>query len=221
MSRNVEQLKRVIEDKKAVLAPLIREVRPLRQQHQEIKNTHTEKKSTYDSLAAGLQSNRAQLERQVKSLWEECMAEESQYHLLNCQLESVRLHDQRVKAEMKIMVSKDPAEKKKSMRDVLTRKIQEQENRGRALRDKQKDIKDTHEFSMKQVKMWKDLYRLFFKSNKNVFNVHKNRDYKLRHLMKWLQTAELKLTINELIVIIFGIMLTEQDTHHLNNTYNC
>ena len=161
MSRNVEQLKGIIEDKKAVLAPLIREVRPLRQQHQEIKNTHTEKKSTYDSLAAGLQSNRAQLERQVKTLWEECMNEESQYHLLNCQLESVRLHDQRVKAEMKVMVSKDPAEKKKSMRDLLTRKIQEQENRGRALRDKQRDIKDTHEFSMKQVKMWKDLHRLF------------------------------------------------------------
>ncbi len=161
MSRRVEQMKEAIEEKKAALAPLIRDVRPLRQDHQKLLSTHTEVKSTYDNLAAGLKSNRAQIEDEVKQLWEECMAEESQYHYLNCMLESVKLQQQRVAAEMKAMVAKDPAEKKKSLRDQLTRKIQEQENLGRALRDKQKDIKDNHEYSLQQVKMWRDLKQLF------------------------------------------------------------
>lgn len=161
MSRRIEQMKQRIEDKKVTLAPLIRDVRPLRQEHQSILANHTELKSTYDSLAAGYQSNRVQLEEEVRELWEECTAEESQYHYLNCQLESIKLKQQRVATEMKAMVAKDPAEKKKSLRDQLTRKIQEQENLGRALRDKQKDIKENHEYSMNQVKMWKDLRSLF------------------------------------------------------------
>ena len=161
MSKRVEQMKRAIEDKKVTLAPLIRDVRPLRQEHQKLLATHTELKYTYDNLAAGFQTNRVQVEQEVRQLWEECVAEESRFHYLHCMLEAVKLQQQRVAAEMKAMVAKDPAEKKKSLRDQLTRKIQEQENLGRALRDKQKDIKDGHEHSMKQVKMWKDLKQLF------------------------------------------------------------
>ena len=181
MSHSVEQLKALIEEKKSVLAPLIREVRPLRQKHHEIKATHASKKSTYDSTSAGLQSNRSQLEKEVKGLWEDCVAEERQFHLLNCLLESVRLHDQRVKFEMKAIVSKDPAEKKKCLRDQLTRKIHEQENLGRALRDKQKDIKETHEFSLKQVKMWKDLERIF-ERKKECFRLQQEQKQRAKEL---------------------------------------
>ena len=161
MSLNVVRLTRAIEQKKMTLAPLIREVRPLRQQHQELKSNHTEKKAGYDQMAVGLRSNRSQLENEVRGLWEECMAEESRYHYLQCMLQSVHLHQQRVAAEMKSIVTKDPAEKKKSMRDQLTRKIQEQEHLGRALKDKQRAIKESHGFAMHQVKMWTDLQRLF------------------------------------------------------------
>ena len=161
MSKAVEQLKKTIEEKKMTLAPLIRDVRPLRQQYQQVKAMHTNHKHSYDNLAAGLQSNRVQLEREVRDHWEECTNEENTYHYFNCMLQSVRFQQERVAAEMKAMVSKDPVEKKKSMRDQFTRKIQEQENLGRGLRDKQRDIKDNHDFAIKQVKMWKDLQRLF------------------------------------------------------------
>lgn len=181
MSHTVEQLKAIIEEKKTVLAPLIREVRPLRQKHQEIKAAHSNRKSTYDSMAAGYQANRSQLDREVRSLWQDCIEEERQFHYLNCLLESVRLHDQRVKVEMKAMVSKDPAEKKKCLRDQLTRKIHEQENLGRALRDKQKDIKETHEFALGQVKMWKDLERLF-QAKKDCFRLQEERSLREKEL---------------------------------------
>ena len=161
MARAIEQLTAAIESKKAFLAPLIKEVRPLRLRHQEVQAQHTEKKVAYDGLAAGYEGQRSNLEKEVKAYWEETTAEESRYHYLQYMLKSVKLQEQKVAAEMQCYVSSDPAEKRKSLRDQFTRKIQEQENLGKALRDKQKEVKETHGDTMKQVKMWKDLKRLF------------------------------------------------------------
>ena len=161
MTGKIEQLNAAIETKKAFLAPLIKEVRPLRQQHQEVQAAHTEKKVAYDSVAVGLEGQRADLEREVRAYWEETMAEESRYHYLQCMIKSIKLQQERVAAEMRCYVSSDPAEKRKSLRDQFTRKIQEQENLGKALRDKQKEIRETHSDALRQVKMWKDLKRQF------------------------------------------------------------
>ena len=161
MSKGIEQLTAAIESKKAFLAPLIKEVRPLRLKHQEIQAQHAEKKVTYDGMAAGLEGQRLNLEKEVRAYWEETSAEESQYHHLQYMLKSVKLQEQKVAAEMQCYISSDPAEKRKSLRDQFTRKIQEQENLGKALRDKQKEVKETHGDAMKQVKMWNDLKRLF------------------------------------------------------------
>lgn len=45
-------------------------------------------------------------------------------------------------------------------RDMYSKKIMEQENFGKALREKQKSIRDNQETSVKQVKMWRDVQRL-------------------------------------------------------------
>ncbi len=156
----ITELTRKIESKKAFLAPLIKTVRPLRQQYQELQGEHAEKKMTYDGVSAGLRAQRSGLEREVSTLWEETLAEESRYHYLNCMLKSLDLQKERVAAEMRCYVSSDPAEKRKSLRDQYTRKIQEAENLGKALRDQQKEIKETHSSSLNQVKMWNDLKKI-------------------------------------------------------------
>ena len=160
MTSTVNELVATIESKKASLAPVIKEVRPLRQKHQELQAEHAEKKLTYDGVAVGLQSQRSGIEREVNALWEETMAEESRFHYLECMLKSLKLQQERVAAEMKCYISSDPAEKRKSLRDQYTRKIQEAENLGKALRDKQKEVKETHSSSLGQVKMWNDLHKL-------------------------------------------------------------
>ncbi len=45
-------------------------------------------------------------------------------------------------------------------REQYSRKIQEQENLGKGLREKQKMVKENHEPSLQQMKMWKDFERL-------------------------------------------------------------
>ena len=47
-----------------------------------------------------------------------------------------------------------------SFREQMTKKIQEQENLGKALREKQKNLRDNQETNVKQVKMWRDVERL-------------------------------------------------------------
>ena len=160
LTEAIKELNKKIESKKAFLAPLIKDVRPLRQQHQELQGEHAEKKLTYDGVAIGLQTQRAALEREVRAYWEETIAEEGRYHYIQCMLESLKWQQEKVAAEMRAYVSSDTAEQKKSLRDQYTRKIQEAENLGKGLRDKQKELKESHTSSLNQVKMWKDLKKL-------------------------------------------------------------
>lgn len=156
----INELTAKIGSKKASLAPLIKKVRPLRQQCQELQAEHAEKKITYNGVAAGLQAQRSDLEREVQALWEETLLEESRCHYLHCMLQSLELQQERVASEMRGYVSSEPAERRKSLRDQYTRKVQEAENVGKGLRDKQKETKKEHSSSLNQVKMWKDLRKL-------------------------------------------------------------
>ncbi|XP_071499018.1 intraflagellar transport protein 81 homolog [Diadema antillarum] len=160
MSELVRKLNTSIAAKKADLAPIIKELRPLRQQAQELQMEYDEKKTAYDTKAAGLESNRSKLEQEVRAYREECSQEESRYHYLHCMLKMIEMQNQRVASEMKAYTSADQAEKKKAFRDQYTRKLQEQENLGKSLREKQKAVKESHGPSMKQMKMWSDFQTL-------------------------------------------------------------
>lgn len=160
MSEMVKKLTHTIAAKKTDLAPVIKELRPLRQQCQELQQVYDEKKTAYDSMAAGMESNRSKLEQEVKVYREECSQEESRYHYLNCMIKINELQQGRVSDEMKTYVASDPMEKKKAFREQYTRKIQEQENLGKGLREKQKAVRESHGPSMRQMKMWKDFEML-------------------------------------------------------------
>ncbi|XP_063967113.1 intraflagellar transport protein 81 homolog [Lytechinus pictus] len=168
MSHLVQKLNTSIASKKANLAPIIKELRPLRQQAQEMQGVYDDKKTAYDTKAAGLESNRSKLEQEVRAYREECSQEESRYHYLHCMLQIVEMQNQRVASEMKAYTSADQMEKKKAFRDQYTRKLQEQENLGKSLREKQKAVKESHGPSMKQMKMWGD-FQLLMECKKRCF----------------------------------------------------
>uniref|UniRef100_A0A8C8VFP9 Intraflagellar transport protein 81 homolog n=1 Tax=Pelusios castaneus TaxID=367368 RepID=A0A8C8VFP9_9SAUR len=160
MSEMVKKLNALVADKKSNLAPIIKELRQLRQNCQELTQECDEKKVQYDSCAAGLESNRATLEQEVKGLREECIQEESCYHYTNCMKRNLEVQLQRAKDEMKTYVSPDPQDRRKAIREQYTRMILEQENLGKKLREKQKTVRESHGPNMKQVKMWQDFEQL-------------------------------------------------------------
>ncbi|XP_074461997.1 intraflagellar transport protein 81 homolog isoform X5 [Larus michahellis] len=131
MSEMVKKLNTMVAEKKASLAPVIKELRQLRQKCQE-----------------------------VKGLFEECAQEESNYHYINCMKRNLEIQLQRAKEEMKAYVSPDPQERRKAIREQYTRMILEQENLGKKLREKQKAVRESHGPNMKQIKMWQDFEQL-------------------------------------------------------------
>ncbi|NWY51838.1 IFT81 protein, partial [Chionis minor] len=160
MSEMVKKLNTMVAEKKASLAPVIKELRQLRQKCQELTQECDEKKIQYDSCAAGLESNRSTLEQEVKGLLEECVQEESNYRYINCMKRNLEIQLQRAKEEMKAYVSPDPQERRKAVREQYTRMILEQENLGKKLREKQKVVRESHGPNMKQIKMWQDFEQL-------------------------------------------------------------
>ncbi|XP_073532399.1 intraflagellar transport protein 81 homolog isoform X1 [Phyllobates terribilis] len=160
MSNMVKKLNSMIEAKKSALAPVIKELRPLRQKCQELTQEYDEKKAQYDSCAAGLESNCSKLEQEVRGLQEECSQAETQYHYINLMKKIAEVQIQRAADEMKAYVSPDSQERRKALRDQYSKNIQEQENLGKKLREKQKSIRESHGPNMKQVKMWKDFEQL-------------------------------------------------------------
>ncbi|KAG9487743.1 hypothetical protein GDO78_007499 [Eleutherodactylus coqui] len=126
----------------------------------ELTQEYDEKKAQYDSCAAGLESNCSKLEQEVRGLQEECSQAETQYHYINLMKKIAEVQIQRATDEMKAYVSPDSQERRKALRDQYSKNIQEQENLGKKLREKQKSIRESHGPNMKQVKMWKDFEQL-------------------------------------------------------------
>ncbi|PAA94343.1 hypothetical protein BOX15_Mlig015875g1, partial [Macrostomum lignano] len=161
MSRIIGELNKRVNEKKNELAPLIRELRPLREEAKKLQLEYDEKKANYERQSAGVEEKRMKLEQEVKALREECQGEESRYAYMKGMLDILNTQHQRVQDELRAYKSQDPNDKKKpTLRDVFKKKIAEQENIGKSLREKQKAVRDAQQPAMKQVKMWSDLLRL-------------------------------------------------------------
>ncbi|XP_045130561.1 intraflagellar transport protein 81 homolog [Portunus trituberculatus] len=160
MSGMVMDLNKKIAERKAHLAPIIKELRPLRQKMQDLTVDYNEKKHSYDSVAAGLDSNMAKLEQEVKGLRDEVIKSETQFQLQAAEKEILSFKQQQASEEIKLYLSNDPQDKKKSLREQLVTNIAEQERLGRLLREDQKAVKDLVQTSAKQLGMWRDVVKL-------------------------------------------------------------
>ncbi|KAL3848360.1 hypothetical protein ACJMK2_019225 [Sinanodonta woodiana] len=160
ISEMVKMLNQKIATRKSALAPIIKELRPLREKSQSLASEYNDKKQAYDTAAAGLESNMSKLEQEVRIFHEECTQEESRYHYLNCMMAMLDIQQQRVAEEMKAYTSHDMSARRKTFREIYQKKIQEQENVGKSLREQQKSIRENHEPSLLQMKMWRDVERL-------------------------------------------------------------
>uniref|UniRef100_A0A3P9HQG5 Intraflagellar transport protein 81 homolog n=1 Tax=Oryzias latipes TaxID=8090 RepID=A0A3P9HQG5_ORYLA len=146
MSEMVKRLNSLIVEKKSALAPIIKELRSLRQRREELSQEYGEKKTQYESCAAGLESNRSQLEKEVKALREEMAQKENQYHYINSM------------SEVKILRS--CCSNGYRNLELYMKNIAEQELLGKKLREEQKMVKENHGANMEQMKMWRDLEQL-------------------------------------------------------------
>ncbi|VDO57439.1 unnamed protein product [Schistosoma margrebowiei] len=175
MSKIIQQLNNRINTKRTQLAPIIRELRQLRQRAQELSQIHAEKKSAYDALTASQESQSIRLEQEVRTIREAEKNEESKFHYLTANLELLHIQQNRLQDEIRGYVTNsshvalssnknestnETMEKRKSYREIYTRKIAEQEALTKTLKQQQKSLLENEKFGLKQVNLWKNLIQL-------------------------------------------------------------
>mmetsp|Transcript_9266 Transcript_9266/g.19811 ORF Transcript_9266/g.19811 Transcript_9266/m.19811 type:complete len:706 (+) Transcript_9266:158-2275(+) len=150
ISRTVEEINASINDRKVRLAPQIKRLRQVRQQFAELEAEHNNAKQGYDAAMSQYESRVSSLEGEVMALKGELMENESKFHLLHCQL---NITDQNIKK-----VSSGPTAER--LKDKYQQKLAESEDQVRVLKDKQKEIKETHTTGLSQIDMMNDLIKL-------------------------------------------------------------
>uniref|UniRef100_A0A5K4F0B4 IFT81_CH domain-containing protein n=1 Tax=Schistosoma mansoni TaxID=6183 RepID=A0A5K4F0B4_SCHMA len=141
----------------------------------ELSQIHIEKKSAYDALTAGQESQSIRLEQEVRTIREAEKNEESKFHYLTANLELLHIQQKRLQDEIRGYVTDsshvalssnknesktETVEKRKSYREIYTRKIAEQEALTKTLKQEQKRLIENEKFGLKQVSLWIDLLRL-------------------------------------------------------------
>lgn len=101
----IKRLNEEINQKKSLLAPVIKDLRPLRQKAYDLETGCEQKKSVYDATAAGLESNLNDLEQEVNKLREECESLESRCFQGKCDRDVLTAFHSLFKEEQELIVS--------------------------------------------------------------------------------------------------------------------
>ena len=161
MSRTVEQLVQMKEQKKAQLAPLIQERKTLYAKYQEVSTEYEGKKTAYERANAFVESERQRLEEDTKRLMEETTALESKFHFLNCKMQ---VHDAMLQRAANEQAFQNGERRlnagSKSIKDFYQMRMTEQAAISNEMRKNQKIIKETSEVNSRQVKLFSDLRNL-------------------------------------------------------------
>jgi len=148
ISRLVQELNQKIADKRDVIEPLLNRVRPLRTKHQTLQNEMKEAKKKYDSVLAGIESGRGNLEREVAKIRREHTKERANFQINRSTLENLHsLQDRLQDAD--------------TWRDVLQKKLRESEIKSKNLRDQQRALREhKNQKREEEALMWRKVIQL-------------------------------------------------------------
>lgn len=148
ISRLVQELNQKIAEKRDVIEPLLNRVRPLRTKHQTLQTEMKDAKRKYDSILAGIESGRGNLEREVAKIRREHTQERASFQIQRATLENLHsLQDRLQDAD--------------TWRDVLQKKLRESEMKSKTLRDQQRALREhKNQKREEEAAMWRKVIQL-------------------------------------------------------------
>lgn len=142
ISRIVTDINQTLKERKNQLAPQIKELRAVRQRYQEMEQSYLERKAQYDNTAVGLETERIKLEQECSAFQDDCLREESQYHLLHCLLQIEQGKVEKIEQEMAFEKGSGRLLRDiKSFQELYKHKVAQQESLTKELRKQQKTLK--------------------------------------------------------------------------------
>lgn len=167
--RNMEELTRLVGDieselkeKKAKLAPQIKQLRAYRQKYQEMEVKYSEKKKAYDNTVMNLESEKTKLNEDIDKAWGEYKAEETKFHYMNIQTKIYEAIQKKLNEENQFLKNPNArlSEDLKSYNELYIHKIKNQEQIIVDLRKHQRYVKENYENSTMQVELFGNLKKL-------------------------------------------------------------
>ncbi|GMF32316.1 unnamed protein product [Phytophthora lilii] len=163
ISRVVTDINQALKERKNQLAPQIKELRTVRQRYQEMEQVYLERKAQYDHTAVGLEAERLKLEQECAAFQEDALREESQFHLLHCQLQLQQGKADKIAQEIEFEQGTSNARLLRDIRsfqELYKHKVAQQESLTKELRKQQKALKTSAPAKKQQREMFEGLLHL-------------------------------------------------------------
>jgi len=162
MSQVVGEINEKIKKRKHQLAPQIMRLRKLRTEVRDKETIYTEKKQAYNSAKAGIDSDLGTVQSDADEALKEAAHEESQaaYYESAASIERVKLNRAADEKEGRFRRTLPDGSEVTSYKELYNGKIKQQEAASKELRERQKRIKENSGGNVKQVKIFRDLYKL-------------------------------------------------------------
>ena len=161
ISKVVAEINYRITESKAKISPIIEESKRARAKLKDVSVEYDAKKADYDREFSSVDAEKIRLEEEISSLLEETTAQETKYHLLQSKLQLAESQLKRITTEQSCRNGdKRFSNEFSSLQENYNWKLQQQTKLITDLRNHQRSLKENHENSSKQVKMFADLKRL-------------------------------------------------------------
>ena len=161
ISKVVAEINYRITESRAKISPIIEETKKARTKLKDINVVYDAKKADYDREFSSIEAEKIKLEEETAQLLEETTAQESKYHILSTKLQLAESQLKRLTIEQSCRAGeKKFSSEFTSLLENYNWKLQQQNKLISELRNHQKSLKENHENSSKQVKMFSDLRKL-------------------------------------------------------------
>lgn len=142
----VEQTSREFKQRQSQLQPVMIDLRRLRQEYAEIEAEYTDKKQIFEKQTVGLDIEKQALEKQCDVAQEECLREESRFHYLQNVLSLNKNRIEKVEQEQRWRDGNGRMMRDfTSFKTLYDNKLNQQEQLIKALRKRQRDLKELTE----------------------------------------------------------------------------
>jgi intraflagellar transport protein 81 len=162
LTRVVQSIEAQLKEKKAKLAPQIKQLRAYRKKYEEKEGDYLKLKKSYENTLMSFEADKKNLEEDTIKLWDDYKEEETRYHSLNIQSKIYGAIKKMVSMETQFQKNPDArlSDDHKSLSEMYSSKLDQQDNMIKDLKKHQKHVKDNMENYSLQVKLFSDLGKI-------------------------------------------------------------
>lgn len=143
LTKVVQSIEAQLKEKKAKLAPQIKQLRSYRKKYQEKEGDYLKFKKAYDNTLMSFEAEKKTLSEQTGKLWSEYKENETKYHSLNIQKTIYDALKKTIKMETQFQKNPDArfSDDFKSLTELYSAKLEQQEEQVRDMKKHQKYVK--------------------------------------------------------------------------------